>query len=84
MSDSVDRAQAREEELRADALADQALRSAQGRSVGESAVYCDGCGGTIPEARRVALPGVRLCVDCQTDAAWLAARRAANGRRGAA
>lgn len=84
MSDPVDRAQAREEELRADALADQALRSAQGRGVGESAACCDGCGSAIPEARRTALPGVRLCVDCQSDAAWVAARRAANGMRGAA
>ena len=84
MSDSVDLAQAREEEQRAAALADQALRSAGLRGTGDSAVCCDGCGTTIPEARRVALPGVRLCVDCQTDAAWLLARRAANGMRGAA
>lgn len=84
MSDPVDLAQEREEEQRAAALADQALRAAQVRGSGESAVCCDGCGVTIPEARRVALPGVRLCVDCQTDAAWLAARRAANGMRGAA
>lgn len=84
MSDPVDLAQAREEELRADALSEQALRAAQGRGTGESALCCDGCGGTIPEARRLALPGVRLCVDCQHDAAWFAARRTANGMRGAA
>ncbi len=84
MSDPVDLAQAREEEQRAAALADQALRAAQVRGTGESAVCCDGCGTTIPEARRVALPGVRLCVDCQRDAEWEEARRAANGMRGAA
>lgn len=26
---------------------------------------CEECGAPIPEARRAALPGVRLCVDCQ-------------------
>ena len=32
---------------------------------GESLHECDECGATIPEARRKAIPGVRLCVDCQ-------------------
>lgn len=27
--------------------------------------YCEECGTEIPEARRQAMPGVRLCVDCQ-------------------
>jgi phage/conjugal plasmid C-4 type zinc finger TraR family protein len=27
--------------------------------------HCAACGAEIPEARRVALPGVRLCVNCQ-------------------
>ena len=84
MSDSIDLAQAREEEQRTAALADQALRAAQVRGSGESALYCDECGVTIPEARRVALPGVRLCVDCQRDAERVEARRTANGMRGAA
>lgn len=29
---------------------------------GESAHYCDECGNKIPEARRVAMKGVRLCI----------------------
>jgi len=29
-----------------------------------SAVYCDDCYEDIPQARRTALPGVRLCVGC--------------------
>ena len=33
--------------------------------VGESAVDCAECGEPIPEARRAALPGVKLCIDCQ-------------------
>nr|WED67849.1 TraR/DksA C4-type zinc finger protein [Pectobacterium colocasium] len=26
---------------------------------------CDACGNEIPEARRLAVPGVELCVGCQ-------------------
>ena len=33
---------------------------------GESAEYCDECGEPIPEKRRIALPGVRTCVECQS------------------
>lgn len=32
---------------------------------GESATECDECDAVIPEARRKAVPGVRLCVACQ-------------------
>ena len=32
---------------------------------GESALSCDDCGAAIPEGRRKAVPGVRLCVACQ-------------------
>ncbi|MFB9869009.1 DksA/TraR family C4-type zinc finger protein [Vreelandella sulfidaeris] len=35
---------------------------------GESLKECDECGEPIPEARRQALPGVRLCIDCQVKA----------------
>lgn len=47
------------------------LRNAN-RAVGESAAFCDECDEPIPEARRQAIPGVRLCVDCQSgrDKAW--------------
>jgi len=34
---------------------------------GESAHDCVGCGEPIPEARRIALPGVKLCIDCQQE-----------------
>ena len=33
----------------------------QGESLGE----CEECGASIPQARREAVPGVRLCVACQ-------------------
>jgi phage/conjugal plasmid C-4 type zinc finger TraR family protein len=32
---------------------------------GESLRRCEECDAEIPEARRKALPGVRLCVSCQ-------------------
>jgi phage/conjugal plasmid C-4 type zinc finger TraR family protein len=33
-----------------------------------SALYCVECGDAIPEARRQAVPGVQLCVECQQEA----------------
>lgn len=33
---------------------------------GESATQCDECGEDIPQGRREVLPGVRLCVGCQS------------------
>jgi len=34
---------------------------------GPSLEACEECGAAIPEARRAALPGVRLCVPCQEE-----------------
>jgi phage/conjugal plasmid C-4 type zinc finger TraR family protein len=34
---------------------------------GESLSFCEACEEPIPEARRKALPGVRLCVSCQSE-----------------
>ncbi len=34
---------------------------------GESLTHCEECGAAIPKARREALPGVRLCVTCQSE-----------------
>jgi phage/conjugal plasmid C-4 type zinc finger TraR family protein len=34
---------------------------------GESLTHCKECGKEIPEARRVAVPGVRLCIQCQAE-----------------
>jgi len=33
---------------------------------GESRTHCAECEEPIPEARRQAVPGVRLCIGCQT------------------
>jgi phage/conjugal plasmid C-4 type zinc finger TraR family protein len=64
VSDEIDRAQAREEEMRAIALEEQARRAAL---IGDGAPDCMVCGEPIPEPRRQALPGVCTCVECQTD-----------------
>ena len=34
---------------------------------GESLQHCEECDAAIPEARRQAVPGVRLCVNCQAE-----------------
>ena len=34
---------------------------------GESLTHCEECEAGIPEARRQAVPGVRLCVACQAE-----------------
>lgn len=67
MTDDVDRASEREAELLADALRDQARRAGlAGKTVADSAEWCERCGDEIPQARRVAVPGCLCCVACQT------------------
>lgn len=49
-----------------DATIEDAVERARGQLPrGESLEHCEECDATIPEARRVAVPGVRLCVRCQ-------------------
>ena len=76
MSDDVDRAQEREEEMRQDALAERS-RASQQLSAGDSAEFCEDCGDAIPEARRQAFHGCTRCVECQ----GFAEERARRGMR---
>jgi phage/conjugal plasmid C-4 type zinc finger TraR family protein len=49
-----------------DATVKDGISRAQSRlSQGPSLTHCENCGTAIPEARRAAVPGVRLCVPCQ-------------------
>ena len=49
-----------------DATIEDAVQRARHRLPrGESQEKCEECGATIPEARRLAVRGVRLCVACQ-------------------
>lgn len=45
---------------------DEVKRARSQLTVGESALHCDECDNLIPEARRKAIPGVRLCIECQS------------------
>lgn len=60
--DIADKAQAEQEYLNAGAWERQKRECA-----GESLKFCVECGEPIPEARRLAVPGCRLCIECQTE-----------------
>ena len=50
-----------------DASVEDAVKLARSRlPEGEGATHCEECEEEIPEARREAIPGVRLCIDCQS------------------
>ncbi|EEB84422.1 DksA/TraR family C4-type zinc finger protein [Roseobacter sp. GAI101] len=49
---------------------------------GESLTHCAECEEPIPEARRVALPGVKLCIDCVNERDNRPDRRGGINRRG--
>lgn len=51
-----------------DSINDEVRRARANLPQGVSLQYCEECGETIPEARRRALPGVRLCITCQEEA----------------
>jgi phage/conjugal plasmid C-4 type zinc finger TraR family protein len=51
-----------------DTVKDGVRRAKSRLPQGPSATHCDQCAEPIPEARRAALPGVRLCIACQTKA----------------
>lgn len=51
-----------------DSTVEDALKRARDQlPVGEGLTHCEECDAAIPEARREALPGVRLCVACQSE-----------------
>ena len=49
---------------------------------GESATFCIECDEPIPEARRRAIPGVKLCIECQLARDARPVTRGAINRRG--
>ena len=66
-----------------DATVDDAVARARSQLAhGESAEYCDECGEPIPEARRLALPGVRYCIKCQSERDKREASHSGYNRRG--
>ena len=66
-----------------DANVDDAVRRARSRLPrGESLLQCEECDAEIPDGRRKALPGVRLCVGCQSERDRHHAAHAGYNRRG--
>jgi phage/conjugal plasmid C-4 type zinc finger TraR family protein len=66
-----------------DASVEDAVERARSRLPrGESANTCRDCGAPIPEARRRAVPGVRLCIGCQEIADSAGAAHSGYNRRG--
>ncbi|MFO6464140.1 DksA/TraR family C4-type zinc finger protein [Jannaschia sp. KMU-145] len=70
------------EQIEASISDELARMKAQARPTGESLSHCAECEEPIPEARRAALPGVKLCVDCASQRDGRAAPRAGINRRG--
>lgn len=49
---------------------------------GESLTHCAECEEEIPERRRLAIPGVKLCIDCQQERDGRFEARGGINRRG--
>jgi len=71
-----------EEQIEASISDELARMKAKVRPVGESLRDCAECGEPIAEARRVALPGVKLCLDCQKERDARPVLRGGINRRG--
>lgn len=64
-------------------IEDELARLKSRRSpVGESLTHCAECEEPIPEKRRQALPGVKLCIDCQQERNGAYQTRGGINRRG--
>lgn len=51
-----------------DASIEDAVKHARNQlPSGKGRIHCEECECEIPQARREAVPGVRLCVDCQEE-----------------
>ena len=48
-------------------IEDAVERARSNLPAGDSLTHCGECGEEIPEARRKAVPGVRLCIKCQSE-----------------
>ena len=55
------------EQIEASVQDELARLKARKGPVGDSLSHCADCEEPIPEARRQAIPGVKLCIDCAAD-----------------
>ncbi|WP_170475619.1 DksA/TraR family C4-type zinc finger protein [Ruegeria arenilitoris] len=70
------------EQIEASISDELARMQAQKRPVGESLSHCADCDEPIPEKRRLALPGVKLCLECQKERDGVFKSRGGINRRG--
>ena len=70
------------EQIEASITDELARMQAQKKPVGESLTHCAECEEEIPEARRVAISGVKLCIDCQQERDSAFKSRGGINRRG--
>jgi phage/conjugal plasmid C-4 type zinc finger TraR family protein len=70
------------EQIEASISDELARMKAKQRLLGDSLTHCAECEEPIPEKRRLALPGVKLCLDCQQDRDGTYKARAGINRRG--
>ena len=70
------------EQIEASIQDELARLKARAQPVDESLTECAECGEPIPEARRRALPGVKLCIECQNARDHRFRARAGINRRG--
>lgn len=70
------------EQIEASVNDELARMKARKTPVGESLTHCAECEEPIPEARRRAIPGVKLCLDCQQERDSAHVARGGINRRG--
>ena len=70
------------EQIEASINDELARMKAQKTPVGDSLTHCAECDEEIPEARRKAIPGVKLCIDCMQDRDRAFKARGGINRRG--
>ncbi len=66
-----------------DASIEDAIKRARDQlPQGESLTHCEECNADIPRARQEAVPGVRLCINCQAEHDKEAVNLSGYNRRG--
>ncbi len=70
------------EQIEASITDELARMKARRGPTGESLTHCAECEEEIPQARREAVPGVKLCIDCQTGRDARPVNRGGINRRG--
>ncbi|KPN62229.1 hypothetical protein XMM379_001292 [Aliiroseovarius sp. xm-m-379] len=70
------------EQIEASVSDELARMRAKASPVGESFTHCAECEEEIPQARREAIPGVKLCIDCVRDRDAAFKQRPGINRRG--